>query len=93
MGVIPLCFKQGEDAETLNLTGYERYSIDLPSNVKDIRPGQDVSVVTDSGKTFVCTVRFDTEVVNHISYSSTIMFYAYQSIMRTIQKVNQMFYL
>ncbi|KMZ63341.1 Aconitate hydratase, 3-isopropylmalate dehydratase [Zostera marina] len=62
MGVIPLCFKQGEDAETLNLTGYERYSIDLPSNVKDIRPGQDVSVVTDSGKTFVCTVRFDTEV-------------------------------
>lgn len=62
MGVIPLCFKQGEDAGTLNLTGYERYSIDLPSNVKDIRPGQDVSVVTDSGKSFICTVRFDTEV-------------------------------
>ncbi|KAJ6677522.1 ACONITATE HYDRATASE [Salix koriyanagi] len=32
MGIIPLCFKAGEDAETLGLTGHERYNIDLPSN-------------------------------------------------------------
>lgn len=25
MGIIPLCFKDGEDAETLGLTGHERY--------------------------------------------------------------------
>ncbi|XP_010266897.1 PREDICTED: aconitate hydratase 1 [Nelumbo nucifera] len=62
MGIIPLCFKPGEDAETLGLTGHERYSINLPSNVSEIRPGQDVTVVTDSGKSFTCTVRFDTEV-------------------------------
>jgi len=24
MGIIPLCFKSGEDAETLGLTGHER---------------------------------------------------------------------
>ncbi|KAF8410724.1 hypothetical protein HHK36_003261 [Tetracentron sinense] len=62
MGIIPLCFKAGEDAETLGLTGHERYTIDLPSKVSDIKPGQDVTVTTDSGKSFTCTARFDTEV-------------------------------
>lgn len=62
MGVIPLCFKSGEDADSLGLTGHERFSIDLPSSVSDIKPGQDVTVVTDNGKSFTCTVRFDTEV-------------------------------
>ncbi|GAV72107.1 Aconitase_C domain-containing protein [Cephalotus follicularis] len=62
MGIIPLCFKPGEDAETLGLTGHERYTIDLPSRVSDIKPGQDVTVITDSGKSFNCTGRFDTEV-------------------------------
>lgn len=62
MGIIPLCFKPGEDAETHGLTGHERYTINLPNSVNDIKPGQDVTVVTDSGKSFTCTVRFDTEV-------------------------------
>jgi aconitate hydratase len=62
MGIIPLCFKAGEDAETLGLTGHERYTVHLPTKVSDIRPGQDVTVTTDSGKSFVCTLRFDTEV-------------------------------
>ncbi|KNA06863.1 hypothetical protein SOVF_177160 [Spinacia oleracea] len=62
MGVIPLCFKAGEDAETLGLTGHERFSIELPSKVSEIKPGQDITVTTDSGKSFVCTLRFDTEV-------------------------------
>uniref|UniRef100_A0A1D1XIT2 Aconitate hydratase n=1 Tax=Anthurium amnicola TaxID=1678845 RepID=A0A1D1XIT2_9ARAE len=62
MGIIPLCFKTGEDAVSLGLTGHERYSIDLPSSINKIRPGQDVTVTTDSGKSFTCTARFDTEV-------------------------------
>ncbi|KAB5512093.1 hypothetical protein DKX38_029121 [Salix brachista] len=52
----------GEDAETLGLTGHERYNIDLPSNVSEIRPGQDVTVATDNGKSFTCTLCFDTEL-------------------------------
>jgi aconitate hydratase len=62
MGIIPLCFKAGEDADSLGLTGHERYSIDLPTNLSEIRPGQDVTVRTDNGKSFTCTLRFDTEV-------------------------------
>ncbi|KAF4394460.1 hypothetical protein G4B88_018610 [Cannabis sativa] len=62
MGIIPLCFKSGEDAETLGLTGHERYTIDLPSNISEIKPGQDVTVTTDTGKSFTCKARFDTEV-------------------------------
>ncbi|XP_057978557.1 putative aconitate hydratase, cytoplasmic isoform X2 [Malania oleifera] len=62
MGIIPLCFKPGEDADTLGLTGHERYTIDLPSKVCEIKPGQDFTVRTNSGKSFTCTVRFDTEV-------------------------------
>lgn len=62
MGIVPLCFKAGEDADSLGLTGHERYTIDLPSNISEIRPGQDVTVRTDSGKSFTCVVRFDTEV-------------------------------
>jgi aconitate hydratase len=63
MGIIPLCFKHGQHADTLGLTGRERYSIDLPSKISEIRPGQDVTVTTDTGKSFTCTVRFDTEVL------------------------------
>ncbi|CAN4096225.1 unnamed protein product [Withania somnifera] len=62
MGVVPLCFKAGEDAETLRLTGHERYTIDLPDKISEIHPGQDVTVRTDTGKSFTCKVRFDTEV-------------------------------
>ncbi|KAL0362276.1 UNVERIFIED_CONTAM: Aconitate hydratase 3, mitochondrial [Sesamum calycinum] len=52
----------GEDADTLGLTGHERYTIDLPTKISDIRPGQDITVTTDNGKSFTCTLRFDTEV-------------------------------
>lgn len=62
MGIIPLSFKPGEDAETLGLTGHERYTIDLPRNISEIRPDQDVTVTTNTGKSCTCTLRFDTEV-------------------------------
>jgi hypothetical protein len=62
MGIIPLCFKAGEDADSFGLTGHERFNIELPTNLSEIRPGQDVTVTTDNGKSFTCTLRFDTEV-------------------------------
>lgn len=62
MGIIPLGLKTGEDAETLGLTGQELYTIDLPNSVSEIKPGQDVTVITNNGKSFTCTLRFDTEV-------------------------------
>ncbi|KAL5221521.1 hypothetical protein ABZP36_026234 [Zizania latifolia] len=62
MGIVPLCFKAGEDADSLGLTGHEQYTINLPTDISEIRPGQDVTVTTDNGKSFACTLRFDTEV-------------------------------
>ncbi|KAF5949317.1 hypothetical protein HYC85_011310 [Camellia sinensis] len=55
-------WNHGEDADSLGLTGHERYTIDLPNIINEIRLGQDVTVRTDTGKSFTCTVRFDTEV-------------------------------
>ncbi|VAI51684.1 unnamed protein product [Triticum turgidum subsp. durum] len=62
MGIIPLCFKASEDADSLGLTGHERYTINLPTDVSEIRPGQDVTITTDNDKSFTCILRFDTEV-------------------------------
>ncbi|KAJ1269755.1 hypothetical protein BS78_06G001600 [Paspalum vaginatum] len=62
MGIIPLCFKAGEDADSLGLTGLERYTIHLPTSIADIHPGQDVDVTTDNGKCFTCTLRLDTQL-------------------------------
>ncbi|EFJ21935.1 hypothetical protein SELMODRAFT_443331 [Selaginella moellendorffii] len=62
MSIIPLCYKNGEDAESLGLTGHETFTIELPSTIEEIKPGQDVLVKTNTGKEFTCTLRFDTEV-------------------------------
>ena len=67
MGVIPLCFKPDEDADSLGLTGHERFTIRLPSDVSEIQPGQDVEVVTDTGKSFTCKLRIDTLVSSPVT--------------------------
>eukprot|EP00163_Fabomonas_tropica_P025069 TRINITY_DN431_c0_g1_i2.p1 TRINITY_DN431_c0_g1~~TRINITY_DN431_c0_g1_i2.p1 ORF type:complete len:890 (-),score=353.27 TRINITY_DN431_c0_g1_i2:173-2842(-) len=59
MGIVPLQFKAGESADSLGLTGKEKYSIDLP---EQLTPGQDINVTVEGGKTFTVTLRFDTEV-------------------------------
>ncbi|MFC4617480.1 aconitate hydratase AcnA [Camelliibacillus cellulosilyticus] len=63
MGVLPLQFKEGENAETLGLTGKETFDVAIDDNVK---PRQLVKVTaTDEDgnvKTFEAIVRFDSEV-------------------------------
>lgn len=60
MGILPLEFKEGQNADTLGLTGKERFSIDLQGG--NLKVGQDVVVKTDCGKTFVTKCRLDTDV-------------------------------
>ena len=63
MGVLPLQFKEGEDRESLGLTGQETFDIDDLSN--DLKPGQSVTVHAKGGgggKTFQMTARLDTPV-------------------------------
>ncbi|XP_015175762.1 PREDICTED: cytoplasmic aconitate hydratase-like [Polistes dominula] len=59
MGIIPLQYLPGQNAESLGLTGYEKFNIILPD---DFQPGQNITVTTDQGKRFEVIVRFDTEV-------------------------------
>ncbi|XP_032675195.1 cytoplasmic aconitate hydratase-like isoform X1 [Odontomachus brunneus] len=59
MGIIPLEYLPGENAESLGLTGYEEYNIWVPENCQ---PGERATVTTDDGKKFEVNVRFDTEV-------------------------------
>lgn len=59
MGVVPLQFLPGETAESLGLTGYETYDIDLPEKVQ---LGQLVTITAKSEneiKTFQARLRFD----------------------------------
>ncbi|XP_044743929.1 cytoplasmic aconitate hydratase-like isoform X2 [Chrysoperla carnea] len=59
MGIIPLQFKDGENAETLGLNGTEKYTINLPA---DCKPGQHISILVNGNVSFEVISRFDTEV-------------------------------
>lgn len=60
MGVLPLQFKQGENADTLGLTGHEQYTIDV--DYDNLRPGQEITVHVSNGKKFTTKSRLDTDV-------------------------------
>ncbi|XP_028661663.1 cytoplasmic aconitate hydratase isoform X2 [Erpetoichthys calabaricus] len=59
MGVIPLEYLPGETAESLGLTGRERYTVVIP---EDLTPRTIVDIKLDTGKTFQARMRFDTDV-------------------------------
>ncbi|XP_029942483.1 cytoplasmic aconitate hydratase [Salarias fasciatus] len=59
MGVVPLEFLPGDSADSLGLTGRERYSVLFPEK---LTPRMNVTVQLDTGKTFEVRMRFDTDV-------------------------------
>lgn len=63
MGVLPLQFKEGENAESLGLTGKETFNVYVDETVKP-RDFLEVTATTEDGKkiTFEALVRFDSEV-------------------------------
>jgi len=63
MGVLPLQFKAGENAETLGLTGKETFEVQVDENVKP-HDLVKVTAVDENGnkKEFEVVVRFDSEV-------------------------------
>ncbi len=63
MGVLPLQFKEGENAETLGLTGKEVFTVHIDENVKP-HDLVKVTATDEDGNTkeFECIVRFDSEV-------------------------------
>ena len=63
MGVLPLEFPEGEDAESLGLTGHETFDIELPGDVEPLQ-SIDVHARSEDGSTvtFRAKVRIDTPV-------------------------------
>ena len=63
MGVLPLVFKDGQNAASLGLDGTETFDIELPASLE---PGADVSVKATKADgavvEFVCKSRIDTAV-------------------------------
>ncbi|TRY70840.1 hypothetical protein TCAL_01219 [Tigriopus californicus] len=59
MGIVPLQYTSGENAESLGLTGQEEYTIEIPS---DLKPQQTLEVQVSTGKSFKVLARFDTEL-------------------------------
>jgi aconitate hydratase len=59
MGVLPLQFKDGENADTFGLDGSEKFDIDMQGG--NLSVNQDVHVKTSTGKTFTVTCRLDTD--------------------------------
>ncbi|XP_075221965.1 cytoplasmic aconitate hydratase-like isoform X2 [Lycorma delicatula] len=59
MGLIPLQFLPGQNADTLKLTGHELYNIEIPDV---LTPQQNITVKINDGRSFEVLSRFDTEV-------------------------------
>ncbi|XP_019538773.2 cytoplasmic aconitate hydratase [Aedes albopictus] len=59
MAIVPLQYLEGQNADSVGLTGKELFSIAFPENLK---PHDKITVETDTGIKFQVIVRFDTEV-------------------------------
>lgn len=83
MGVLPLVFKQGENAESLGLDGTETYSI---SGIENITPRKvlQVQAVKDDGKeiAFELIARLDTEVDVEYFVHGGILQYVLRKLMQ-----------
>nr|XP_046249812.1 iron-responsive element-binding protein 2 [Scatophagus argus] len=59
MGIMPLQFLPDQNADSLELSGKERFTITLPDSLS---PRQQLTVKTNQGKSFFVTALFDTEM-------------------------------
>ena len=80
MGVVPLQFLEGENADTLGLTGEETYQVELP-----IKPQirQKVTVTADD-KEFEAILRFDSQIDLEYYANDGIMPYVIKSLVNTL---------
>ncbi|MEI7766135.1 MAG: aconitate hydratase AcnA [Phycisphaerae bacterium] len=63
MGVLPLCYKSGETAQSLGLTGQETFAFDINDQLKPRQPVQVTATSPDGTvKTFTAVCRIDTPV-------------------------------
>jgi aconitate hydratase len=83
MGVLPLQFIEGENRESLGLTGKETYTIE---GLKSIKPGQKVKVKIEEGgttRTIETICRLDTDIEVTYLQNQGIMPYVLRKMIRT----------
>ena len=78
MGILPLQFPEGENAESLGLDGTEKFSIKL--NNGDLPLGGTIEVTTNTGKTFNAVIRIDTEPEKEYFKNGGILHYMIRSL-------------
>jgi aconitate hydratase len=83
MGVVPLQFEEGQNAETLGLDGHETFTIE-PIDLTDGKPGSRKVTVTatewDKSITFTCVVRIDTPTEAAFMQSGGILPYVLDTL-------------
>ncbi len=80
MGVLPLQFLPGQNADNLGLTGKETFNIN--TNGGKLQVGQNIEVTTDSGKKFTAKVRIDTEPELAYFQNGGILHYVLRKLMK-----------
>ncbi|XP_068742733.1 cytoplasmic aconitate hydratase-like isoform X3 [Montipora capricornis] len=79
MGIMPLQYLPGQNAESLGLTGKESYTIEIP---EDLKTGQTLTVKLNDGRSFQVKVRFDTDVELMYFKHGGILNYMIRSMLR-----------
>ncbi|MET8244081.1 aconitate hydratase [Streptomyces sp. NPDC005202] len=82
MGVLPLQFPEGQNAESLGLTGEETFSISGVTELNEGRTPRTVKVTTDTGVEFDAVVRIDTPGEADYYRNGGIMQYVLRSLIR-----------
>ncbi|NYI47081.1 aconitate hydratase [Nocardioides aromaticivorans] len=82
MGVIPLQYPEGQNAESLGLTGEETFSIAGITELNDGTTPSTVKVTTDTGVEFDAVVRIDTPGEANYYRNGGIMQYVLRNLLR-----------
>jgi len=80
MGVLPLQFLPGQNAENLGLTGKETFNIDI--NKSNLKVGQQIEVTANNGKKFNAKLRIDTEPELAYYKNGGILHYVLRKLMK-----------
>ena len=80
MGILPLQFKKGENADNLGLSGSETFSLNL--NGGNLKVGQEIEVTANNGKKFSAVVRIDTDPELHYFKNGGILHYVLRKLMK-----------
>lgn len=78
MGILPLEFTNGENAEKLGLTGKEKFNFHIGDKISI---GQIIDVTTDTGKKFRVKARIDTEPEIEYYKDGGILIYVMKRLM------------